>query len=117
VNAAVHVEKATGFLPVVNRFLLTMIILTLATPAFHAFTPAVKKSRELDIRVESLKATIEQQRLILQRHTREEGLLRRDAEYISLIARDRLDLMKEGETIYRFGTAPGGTGSTITPVR
>jgi cell division protein FtsB len=94
-----------------------MIVLTLATPAFYSFTPAVKKRRELDARVDSLKATIEQQRLILQRHTREEGLLRRDPEYISLMARDRLDLMKEGETIFRFGTALGGGGSTITPVR
>lgn len=114
-NTAVHVEKATGFLPVVNRFLFTMIVLTLATPAFYSFTPAVKKRRELEARVENLKSDIEQQRLVLQRHTREEGLLRRDAEYISLMARDRLDMMKEGETIFRFGTAPSGSGSTLPP--
>jgi cell division protein FtsB len=36
-----------------------------------------------------------------QRYEREEKLLRLDPEFISLIARDRLDLMKEGETIFR----------------
>ena len=40
--------------------------------------------------------------MLLARNQREEALLRRDPEYIGIIARDRLDLMREGETIYRI---------------
>ncbi len=40
--------------------------------------------------------------MVLARHEREENLLRRDPEYVGMIARDHLDLMKEGETIYRL---------------
>jgi cell division protein FtsB len=45
---------------------------------------------------------LEQQKMQLARYEREEMLLRRDPEYAGLIARDKLDLMKEGETIYRL---------------
>ena len=43
----------------------------------------------------------------LARNTREAELLKLDPEYAGLIARDRLDLMKEGETIYRFDPPRG----------
>ena len=64
--------------------------------------PEVKKRKEQDARVEELKSAIEKQRMVLARHQREENLLKHDPEYVGLIARDRLDLMKPGETIYRI---------------
>ena len=64
--------------------------------------PEVSKQREQEVQMEALKAEIEHQKLILARHQREENLLKNDVEYIGMIARDRLDLMKEGETIYRL---------------
>jgi cell division protein FtsB len=42
---------------------------------------------------------------LLARQTREVNLLRTDVTYLETIARDRLDLMKEGETIFRLETA------------
>ena len=41
-------------------------------------------------------------RMKLARLQREESLLRNDREYLAMIARDRLDMMKEGENIYRL---------------
>jgi cell division protein FtsB len=41
---------------------------------------------------------------LLARQTREVTLLKTDVSYLETIARDRLDLMKEGETIFRLET-------------
>lgn len=62
----------------------------------------MKDRRDKTARVEELTAEIHKARMILARHQREEHLLKHDPEYVGLIARDRLDLMKEGETIYRL---------------
>lgn len=72
-----------------------------AIAAYH-FLPEVSKRRDQQARVEQLKLEVEQQRQLLVRNTRNEELLKHDPEYVGLIARDRLDLMKEGETIYRI---------------
>jgi cell division protein FtsB len=45
---------------------------------------------------------VEKWRQLLVLNTRKKELLNYDAEYLGLVARDRLDLMKEGETIYRL---------------
>ncbi|MDQ3621577.1 MAG: septum formation initiator family protein [Verrucomicrobiota bacterium] len=71
-------------------------------PIGFSFLPEVKKRKEHETRIEELKTEIENQRMLLARHRREEFLLNNDPEYVGLIARDRLDLMKEGETIYRL---------------
>jgi cell division protein FtsB len=50
------------------------------------------------------KDRMEDLRNLSQAREQEIHLLETDREYLEMIARDRLDLMKEGETIYRFGT-------------
>lgn len=85
-----------------NRFLFTLIVLTVAALVGYRFLPEVSKRRDQQIRVEQLKAEVERERQILVLNTRKKELLNYDSEYLGLIARDRLDLMKEGETIYRL---------------
>jgi cell division protein FtsB len=87
-----------------NKFLLTLIVLSISIPIAYSFMPEVKKRKVDEARIEELKGQVEHQRMMLARLQREEGLLKHDPEYIGLIARDRLDLMKEGETIYRVDT-------------
>ena len=98
-------RPAEGIWHSLNRFVFTLIVLSSAVPIGYSFLPEVKRRKEQEARVEELKAAIEKQRMILVRHEREENLLKHDSEYVSLIARDRLDLMKEGETIYRLDPA------------
>ena len=71
----------------------------------YRFLPEVSKRRELDARVQALKAEVENERLLLARKQREVNLLTVDPEYVSLVARDKLDLMRDGETIYRIDPA------------
>jgi cell division protein FtsB len=85
-----------------NRFLFTFIVLTVAAGVGFRFLPEVSAHREQQARLEQLKAEVEREQQLLARNLREDELLKHDPEYIGLIARDRLDLMKEGETIYRM---------------
>lgn len=88
-----------------NRLLITLIFFTVTSVVAYRSMPEVSKRRDQQARVEQLKVEVEKQRQLLSRNLRIEELLKHDPEYVSLIARDRLDLMREGETIYRFDDA------------
>ena len=47
----------------------------------------------------------DEQQVLLSKQTREVNLLKTDPAYLETIARDRLDLMKEGETVFRIESA------------
>ena len=66
------------------------------------FNPENAKRRAQLAILDQLKLDVEQARQELARNTREEEMLKHDREYLETISRDRLDLMKEGETIYRL---------------
>lgn len=85
-----------------NRFLATLIVVIIATAVGFQALPEMGKRREQEAQIEALVAQIDQQKQLLTRRMREERLLKTDPEYVGLIARDRLDLMKEGETIFRL---------------
>jgi cell division protein FtsB len=89
-----------------NSLLIAMIAFTVATLIACAFVPELKNAREQSDRVDDLQAAIQKQRDQLTEHNREIDLLKNDPTYIETIARDRLDMMKDGETIYRIDTAP-----------
>jgi cell division protein FtsB len=55
--------------------------------------------------IDDLQAHVNEQKSLLARQTREVNLLKTDVTYLETIARDRLDLMKEGETIFRLEPA------------
>jgi cell division protein FtsB len=54
--------------------------------------------------IDNLQAQVNEQKMLLARQTREVSLLKTDATYLETIARDRLDLMKDGEVIFRLET-------------
>ena len=97
-----HSSPAGGIWHSLNRFLFTLIVLTLLATMTYRMLPEISKRKEQQARVEELTALVEKEKAILSRNEREENLLKHDPEYVGLIARDRLDLMREGETIYRL---------------
>lgn len=110
-----HYQTSTpsgGIWHSLNRLLITLIFLTIAALVAYRFTPEISKRREQQARLDQLKAEVENERQFLARNTREEELLKHDPEYAGIIARDRLDLMKEGETIYRL-EAPRAEGAKM----
>ena len=69
------------------------------------FVPPYKKLKIGHAEIDNLQAQRDKQQVLLSRQTREVNLLKTDPAYLETIARDRLDLMKEGETIFRVESA------------
>lgn len=92
-----------------NRLLIALIMLVGILLIAFPFVTELKNQREQAARVEQLKAEIQKQKELLSQRTREVELLQNDPAYLETVARDRLDLMKEGETIYRLETPPDTT--------
>ena len=85
-----------------NRLLIVLIGVVVVGLVGIRFNPENAKRRAQVAILDQLKLDVEQARQDLARNTREEEMLKHDREYVGLIARDRLDLMGEGETIYRL---------------
>ena len=66
------------------------------------FVPPYKTLLQSRAEIDNLQAQVNEQKRLLARQTREVNLLKTDPAYLETIARDRLDLMKEGETIFRL---------------
>lgn len=84
-----------------NRLLLVLIAVTVLTAVGYRYLPEVSTRHAQELQLAALRGEIEHQKQLLARRVREETLLKRDAEYIGMIARDQLDVMKPNETIYR----------------
>ena len=86
----------------INRLLWVLLILTVVVLIISAFLPQLEKQRiERDERAR-LTRLIDEQRALLERNKRKVVWLTNDPEYLGIIARDRLNLMKEGEMILRI---------------
>ncbi len=95
-------SPAGGIWHSLNRVLFALISAVLLVTLAYRMLPEVTKRKEQQARVDELRALVAKEKETLKRNLREENLLKHDSEYVGLIARDRLDLMREGETIYRL---------------
>ncbi len=71
------------------------------------FVPPYKKLNASRAAIDNLQAQVNEQKTLLARQNREVNLLKTDPTYLETIARDRLDLMKEGEVIFRLEQGHG----------
>ena len=67
--------------------------------------PAVHETHTEPLWIDNLQQLVNEQQNLLAHQTREINLLKTDSTYLETVARDRLDLMKEGETIFRLEPA------------
>jgi len=88
-----------------NRILLVLLVIAIWLVIVSLFVPPYKKLTQSRAEIDNLQQQVNEQQSLLARQTREVNLLKTDATYLETIARDRLDLMKEGETIFRLETA------------
>jgi cell division protein FtsB len=88
-----------------NRILLVLLIIAIWLVIVSLFVPPYKKLMQSRAEIDNLQQQVNEQQTLLARQTREVTLLKTDVTYLETIARDRLDLMKEGETIFRLETA------------
>lgn len=91
-----------------NRVLRALLVLACLLVAVSLFLPQYKKLKQSRAEIDTLQSQVTEQKMVLARQTREVNLLKTDPGYLETIARDRLDLMKEGETVFRI-EQPRGT--------
>ena len=85
-----------------NRVLRVLLFIAIWLIVISLFLPPYNKLKQSRNDIERLQSLVSDQKVLLARQTREVNLLKTDATYLETIARDRLDLMKEGETIFRL---------------
>lgn len=103
-----------------NRFLSILLVVGIIIVVICKFLPELQKQKAAQAEEAHLKLLIKQRQDALARKTKEINWLMNDPTYVEIIARDRLDLMKEGETIYRLdvpksphAAAAGQTGKSL----
>ena len=89
-----------------NSILRVLLVLALVLVIVSLFLPQSKKLTQSRAEIESLQGLVNDQKTLLARQMREVNLLKTDPSYLETMARDRLDLMKEGETIFRLEQLP-----------
>jgi cell division protein FtsB len=92
-----------------NRVLCILLFIALWLVIINLFAPPYKKLRQSEAEIDSLEGQANEQKALLARQMHEVTLLQTDVTYLETIARDRLDLMKEGETIFRLEPAQART--------
>jgi cell division protein FtsB len=85
-----------------NRVLLTLLFLSVWLVIISLFVPPYKKLKIGQKDIDKLQQQRDEQQILLSKQTREVSLLKTDPVYLETIARDRLDLMKDGETVFRI---------------
>ena len=93
-----------------NSILRVLLVLALVLVIVSLFLPQSKKLTQSRSEIEKLQGLVTEQKMLLARQMREVNLLKTDPSYLETIARDRLDLMKEGETIFRLDQLPRRSG-------
>ena len=88
-----------------NRVLRILLAIVIWLVIISLFLPPYKKFRQNRDEIDKLQSQVTEQKTFLAGQTREVKLLKTDPTYLETIARDRLDLMKEGETIFRLEPA------------
>jgi cell division protein FtsB len=89
-----------------NSVLRVLLAAAVALVILSLFLPLYKKRTQSQNEIDNLQLQVNEQKTLLARQTREVNLLKTDPVYLETIARDRLDLMKEGETIFRLEPSP-----------
>ncbi len=99
----------------INHVLRVLLFIAAWFLIISFFLPPYKKLQRNRAEIEQLQAQLAEQQTLLARETKKVTLLKTDSTYLETIARDNLELMKEGETIFRLeprrsdqSVAPGG---------
>jgi cell division protein FtsB len=86
----------------INHVLRVLLFIAAWFLIISFFLPPYKKLQRNRAEIDQLQAQLAEQQTLLARQTRQVTLLKTDPIYLETIARDSLELMKEGETIFRL---------------
>ncbi len=84
-----------------NAILRVLLFIAVWLLMISFFFPPYQQLQRDRAAYNDLDAQLGEQKAVLSRLTRQVALLKNDPTYLETIARDRLELMKAGETIFR----------------
>ena len=108
-------KREPVFWNLLNRFLLFLAGAGLVVVLVLWFYPELTRRNELSANLEHQKQVLAEQQTLRKHREREVDLLENDKQYIETIARDKLDMMKDGETIFRLDAPKPAAVPTQTP--
>jgi cell division protein FtsB len=85
-----------------NRVLQALVVAGFLLTVGVMFYPVWQQQQDMRLRLLTLEREQSDKTAALQGKQRQLELLRNDREYLETIARDRLNVMKPGETIFRI---------------
>lgn len=95
-------RKDPAFWHALNRVLFVLVVIGGIAGVVLWFYPEIARRNEMANNLEVQKQELAAHQLTRKQREREVYLLENDKEYIETIARDKLDVMKDGETIFRL---------------
>ena len=116
-SSQIHRRKDPAFWNAINRVLFILLVIVGVGGIVLWFYPELMRRNEMSRYVDDQKKELAAQELLRKQRDREVYLLENDKGYIETIARDKLDLMKEGETIYRLDSAKAQPKTQPSPVK
>ncbi len=97
-----------------SRLLKVLLLLAMVAMTICAFQPELSDQRMEREKLSKLREQINGQKRIHSNYERQVNWLTNSPEYLETFARDRFDLMKEGETIFRLDE--GKSKAALAPV-
>ena len=85
-----------------NRVLGLLVLAGFLLGVGVMFYPVWQKQQDMRLRLVTLEREVADKSAVLTAEQRRLDLLRHDREYLETVARDRLNVMKPGETIFRI---------------
>jgi len=95
-------ERRVRLLTAFNRVIAFLIVVGIVAAAVAYILPELRRQRDAQAQVEALRRQVETRRIEVARQTRQVSWLQNNPEYLGIYARDKFDLMKEGETVFRL---------------
>jgi cell division protein FtsB len=104
-HAAARRHRQSEFLRNAVRVMWSLIAAVVLLLAGFTFYPEWTRLSDMKKDLASEKAKLEELKKTTEGRELEVQLLQNDPHYLEMIARERLDMMKEGETIFRLSSA------------
>jgi cell division protein FtsB len=101
-RARLRKRRETDFWRAVNTGLTFLVGLGAIVAAVLWFLPELRRIEEMRGTLAGLEKELAAQQLLLAKQQREEGWLNENPEYVELVARDRLEMIKKDETVVRL---------------
>lgn len=99
----------------INRLLTGLIFIAVALFAGLTFYPEWLHRNQLAQQLQEETDKLRAEQLLQKKREREVTLLQTDPGYVEVIARDKLGVMKEGETIFRLDGSRAAAVEAATP--